>query len=661
MPEVTTWRERLAAAARTALPGTTLERGAFFVLLGLAAVLRCWDLPHIPYTHDEISALIRLYPSLGETIGKGVVALDTHPPGVQVFEWCWTRLFGLGEPAVKLPFILMALAALFLLYRFTYAWCGGSVALIVLALLATLQYTVMYGQIARPYAAGLFTTALLADQLTRHLGRGSRRTLIGVAVGAVLSAYTHHFALMLAAFMYVTGLVLLKPGARRGYLVAGGIAAALYLPNLPIIAKQFGWKGLDEWLTAPGPLWTLDYAWWIAHCSLWMAAVLVLLLVGSAGLRIRFRGTIAPLWAIALCWGLAPLAIGTAYSLWRAPVLQYSVLLFSFPYVLLGALAGLRHLKGAWAVPVACATAAISVITLVGVRKHYETFYRSKYEAIAQGVVNAAQVPGRLAVIDAPERMVRFYLRHWNVDSAAAPFLDVTGQGAGILDSLAGVERITSVFYGAGAGAGPENVGRLQAAFPFLAERHDRVEGQTFLFQAMPSPARIDDIAYRSLATPEAVGGRGWKVDADIPLFRDTTGRYGTAPAQWDFTGREFGALFEAPLYDLGTADNDVVEARMDVGDVDREGEVQLVMELKDGERTVFYRNHRLSGTGSTVIVALKLADLPGHGRGLRLRSYLWNSGKRHAHVSALEVHVRSGNPWLYGLVEPLKGPLRYP
>ena len=114
------------------------------------------------------------------------------------------------------------------------------------------------------------------------------------------------------------------------------------------------------------------------------------------------------------------------------------------------------------------------------------------------------------------------------------------------------------------------------------------------------------------------MSGRGWKVDADIPLFRDTTGRYGTAPAQWDFTGREFGALFEAPLYDLGTEDNDVVEARMDVGDADREGEVQLVMELKDGERTVFYRNHRLSGTGNAVIVALKLADLPGHGHGLR-------------------------------------------
>lgn len=652
------WREHVRLAAAVVMPGTRTERWAALVLLVLAAVLRCWDLPHIPYTHDEISALLRIHPSLGETISQGVIALDTHPPGVQVFEWGWTRLFGMSEAAVKLPFILMSLAALFLLYRTMHAWCGGAVALIALALLATLQYTVMYGQIARPYAAGLFTTALLADQLTRHLGSGSRRSLIGIAIGAVLSAYTHHFALLLAALMVLTGLVLVTPSGRRNYLIAAGAAAVLYLPNLPILFHQFGLKGLEEWLARPGPLWVLDHAWWIAHCSVPFAAVLIGLLIASAGLRIRYRGGIGPVWAITLLWGVAPFVIGYAYSLWRAPVLQYSVLLFSFPYLLLGALAGLRHLKGPWVLPIAGTTAVVAVMTLIGDRKHYEAFYRSKYEAMAHGVVEASRVPGRLAVIDAPQGIIAFYLRQWGVDSSTVRYLDVQGAGAGVLDSLYTVDAVSSLFYGGSAGATPENPGRLQASFPFLVERHDFVEGQTMLFQRTPSPGRIDDITHRITATPEVLQPEGWKVDADVPLFRDTT-RYGTA--RWDFTGREFGALFEAPLYDLSPTDNDVVEARMDVAEADRSGDLQLVMELKAGERTVFYRNHALSSTGHAIVVALKLADLPDHGRGLRVRSYLWNPSKRMARISALETHVRQGDPWLYGLFQPLKGPLRYP
>ncbi|HNA33741.1 MAG TPA: glycosyltransferase family 39 protein, partial [Flavobacteriales bacterium] len=166
-----TWRERVAESAQQCVPGGMQERIALGILLVLALVLRCWGFPHIPYTHDEISALVRVdFPTLGDAISKGVWNIDTHPPGTHALLWCWTHVFGSSEGAVKLPFILMSVAALFLLYRFAHAWAGAGTAVIVTALLATLQYTVMYGQIARPYAMGLFTTALLADNMTRYLG-----------------------------------------------------------------------------------------------------------------------------------------------------------------------------------------------------------------------------------------------------------------------------------------------------------------------------------------------------------------------------------------------------------------------------------------------------------------------------------------------------------
>jgi hypothetical protein len=519
----------------------------------------------------------------------------------------------------------------------------------------------MYGQIARPYAAGLFTTALLADQLTRYLGNGSRRALVGMALAAVLSAYTHHFALMLAIFMVLTGLFLVTSAKRREYLIACGTSILLYLPNVPIFLKQLGQKGLDEWLTAPTVTWIPDYLWWIAHCSMLFAAVWALLILCSAALRIRHRGTIGPLWAMALLWGLLPLAVGYAYSLWRAPVLQYSVVLFSFPYLLIGALAGLRHMKHTWVLPLAITAAAVAVFTLVKDRKHYEVFYRSRYEAIVEGIIEAHRKPGRLAMLDVPDRVVRFYLRQWKVDSSEAPYISIHDRSAAWLDSLLGATRATSVFYGASAGSTPENTARIQDAFPFMRERHDMDEGQTFVFTSSADGPFIDDIAKDVLITPDSVRGDGWQVDKDIPLFHDTMTDNGSATRTWDFGGREFGLVFDRPVYELAKGDNDVIEARMNVAHAANDSELKLVLELKEGERSVFYRNSVLTSASSGIIVAVPLSDLPGHGQGARLRAYLWNPGGKSAHVASMTVQVRKGDPWLYGFFQPLKGPLSYP
>ena len=632
-------------------------------LLVLGSVLRLWDLPHIPYTHDEISALVREYPSLSETVSKGVIEQDTHPPGVQVFEWVWTKLFGMGEAAVKLPFIIMSLLALFFLYRFTFAWCGGNVALLVTALLATLQYTVLYGQIARPYAAGLFTTALVADQLTRYLGNGSRKALIGLAIAALLSAYTHHFAAMLAAFMVFTGWGLLDRAKRKEYLIACGSVALLYVPNIPIFLKQLGEKGLDEWLAPPTASWIPDYLYWIAHCSMYFAALLALLFLVSAVQRIRHRGSIGPLWAIALLWGLTPLAIGYAYSVWRAPVLQYSVVLFSFPYLLIGTLAGLRHLRRSWGPPIAAVVAAVSVFTLVVDRKHYEVFYRSKYEAILKGVVEASKLPDRSALVDMPDEVPGFYFKHWGIDAGTTPYINLRGKKQDFLDGLLASTNATSIFLGVSAGSTMESLARVQHAFPFLLERHDMYEGQTFLFSGMPGSGTLVDLSHESMVTPDALKGEGWTVDADLATYRDTSGTFKTGPNSWNMEGREFGAVFERSVFELTTSDNDILEAHMSVSGVDPNSELKLVMELKEGDRSVFYRTSEDgSSAGSTeLFAAIPLSDLPKHGQGARLKVYPWNPGGKAAHILSMQVRVRKGDPWLYGLFQPLKEPLEFP
>ncbi len=661
------WRERLNEGTSAFIPGTTAERSCMSALLLLALVLRFWGFPSIPYTHDEISGLLRVdHPTIGSAIASGSWKVDAHPPGVHFFLLFWTHWFGFGDGAVKAPFIVASVLALFYLYRFAYSWAGGPVALITTALLATMQYTVMYGQIARPYAMGFLTTALLADGLTRYLATSRRHHLVTGAIAALMCALVHHFALLSAALMCTTAIVLATSAQRRSLLIALAVPAALYLPVVPLLLHQLGIGGLDNWLDPPGPRWTLDYAWWIGHCSVWFTTVISLLIAGAAALRLKQRAPSGALWGITLTWGLLPLIIGYAYSVLRSPVLQYSVLLFSFPYLLIGILAGLRHLRSFQAIGVSVIVAVVAVFTLVKDRQHYSVFYKSKYEDIVRGTIDV-EADGGLAVVDLPEEVVGFYRRLWCVRPSQAPYLNLRGKPVGALDSALANTSAGTVFYGQITSAEPENVAKVQARFPFLIARQDRYEGQTFRFTARPHDGTIKDTFGEHTKSPEVLEGDGWEVDPKIQLTSDTSaiGYGGLAPKEWDFTGHEYGAVYDGPIYELAKGDNDVIEVRADLASVDPASDLLLVVELKEGDITRFYRATRTSDAlrmphSISLITAMKLADIPGHGAGLRLRTYLYNKSRRPARITGLRLSVREGDPVLYGLFQPIDAPWRF-
>ncbi len=93
------------------------NRHILLLILIVAAILRFWDYFFIPFTHDEFSAFFRTgFTNFHELIEKGVKT-DTHPAGVQVFMNYWILLFGEAPWVVKLPFTLMGLAAVFIVYQ----------------------------------------------------------------------------------------------------------------------------------------------------------------------------------------------------------------------------------------------------------------------------------------------------------------------------------------------------------------------------------------------------------------------------------------------------------------------------------------------------------------------------------------------------------------
>lgn len=657
------WRAHIARFGTTRLPGEHWMRWSFIALFALAAVLRFWDLHKLPYTHDELSALVRIYPTLAETIQKGVIELDTHPPGVQVFEWLWTHVFTMEEADMKLPFILMDLLALLLLYRFALAWTGNGAALLLATLMATLQYSVLYGQIARPYAAGLFTTALLADQLTRYLAFGERRMLIGVGIATMLSAYTHHFALMLAAIMVGSGLVLIQRRQLRAYLIMCGVVVLLYLPNVPIFFTQLRQGGLTEWLQAPDDGWFCRYGWFIANTSALLAGLLIVCCIVSLVLLLKNRLNHSPALWFLLAWGTLPLAIGYAYSVWRAPVLQYSVVLFSFPYLALFLVQGLAHVQRK-AVLVGCAIiASVSVHSLVNERLHYDLFYRSKYEVMLREGVDAVKEHGRdrtLLLFDAPDNILRFYLEQWKIPASDIGYVQLRDRfDAGQLDSVLVANKGKVVVFGQSNGSEPEEVALIQQRFPFLEKRQDLVDGQVYRFHDEPIPVQWFDRDTIASLSPASRSGP-WQTDNDLALNTDSVlGR-----PFWEFANREFGLGIELPLDSIVFDRQDQVEVIATVIGWDPDCDASIVADVRSGDSTVFYRGGRLEAghrpVGSAaLVVSISPADI--HGDPLVLRAYVYNPSKAAIGVSRIDVLRRQANPVRYGTLEPVHWRGRFP
>ncbi len=663
------WRTRIGRWGAAPLPGETWMRWTFMALLALAALLRFWRLWDMPYMHDELSALVRLYPSLWDTIRTGVAQQDTHPPGVQVFEWLWMRLLGTSEFAVKLPFVLMGLGALMLLYRTAMAWTSATTALLVTALLATLQYSVLYGQLARPYAAGLFTTALFTDQLTRWLARPQRRHLLWMGVAAMLSAYTHHFALLLVGLMGLSGLLLAAPAQRRPYLIMAALVLLGYLPNVPIFLAQLEQGGLDAWLAPPNRWWLLDHARWVLHYS-WSLAAPVLALVLWALLRMAAarsyaqRSTLLPALPLLLFWGVAPMVIGLAYSVWRAPVVQHSVLLFSFPYLLMALLLGLGELGRTRTVVLSATLTVLATATLVGTRQHYSLLYNSKYEHMLRTGMDVLATfgPQRAAVLlDAPKDQLDFYFAHWNLAPERLPHTRLRDPGfsPGALDSLLGNMQQDVVVYGESNGAPREQLARIQLRYPQVVERVDLAEGQVWVLSSARENSPAEDRIYLAGACPTCTPESGWDIHQDLPL------RVVGANEQqcWDFTGREFGTAVRMGLDTLATASQDQVEIRARLFVPAEARNVALVVELKHADSTLFYRTAELDDLRwsampqlVTLIVATRPGDAHLRGQSLELMSYLHNRDKNGVCLLGMDVLLRPANPVVYGITGPIEG-----
>lgn len=307
-----------------------------FLIISVAGFLRLpfwqWSL-----TNDELSAIYGLsLGSFSKTL-KDYVYNDMHPAGVQVFMYAWCKFFGKGVFAVRLPFFLMSLGSLLLIFYGVRKCCSPQAAWLVISILSVSELHALYSQLARPYAFGMFSTALLFYAWS-GIAAGEKKgsNLVWFYWGILLSVYNHYFSFLTAAILGIGALLTVPKEYRRAIFVMGAVALLFFLPHLSFTVAQFSRGGLSTWLGKPEPGFFNDFFLSLSGGSV----VLLILFIIGGGYFSTSAGHIRGVRLLCLLLFLIPALLGYFYSIYVNPVLQPSILLFGLPFLFISLFAG---------------------------------------------------------------------------------------------------------------------------------------------------------------------------------------------------------------------------------------------------------------------------------------------------------------------------------
>lgn len=302
-------------------------------LLVLNALVRFYDISGFSLSNDELSAISRLnYSSLSELIREGVIATDPHPIGVQVFLYYWTALFGNGQFMIRFPFVMASLLAIYFLFKSMSIWFSNQRALLIAVFFSLTEFSLIQGQLARPYAIAMLFVMIFLWSWTKILftDKLKRIYLISFIVSAVLAAYSHYFAALLIGIIGISGIgFAIKKGLFKLYSLLGACILFLCTAHLPISIAQFSRPSLTSWINKAELSFLSEHIFLLLNDSyilLILASVLILLSIyffNKNSIRVK------KFMALCLTFFLLPMLIAYVYSLYREPVMMNRVFYFS--------------------------------------------------------------------------------------------------------------------------------------------------------------------------------------------------------------------------------------------------------------------------------------------------------------------------------------------
>lgn len=632
------------------------------LILITGALLRLLYLTEIPFTHDEFSALSRLhFSSLPELVEKGII-IDGHPAGVQVFLFYWTKLFGWSEVAIKLPFIIMGILAIYMMFLIGREWYNDTVGLIGAAFVATMQFTVMYSQIARPYGSGMFLCLAMVYFWSRLLFKPENKYWWNFAfyvLFSALCAYNHHFSLLFAAIVGLTGLFFVGRKLMPRYILCGVAIFVLYIPHLNIFFYQLSVGGIESWLAKPQNDFLLDFTGYLFHYSTFVY-LLVAVLVAYGFYRREKQRYNYRLLAVSVVWFLLPMLAGFLYSRYVAAVLQASMMIFSFPYIFFILFGHYKNEPVKINALIVASVLLINITTLVLERRHFELVRLSPYEQfLIEHRDVQQQYPGKvLSILDSHKEISDYYIKkdHIPVTFIWADTLGKPGDFGQFLKSVQ--NQYEYLYFGAITQSNPVLVPIIMETYPCIVWQKNYCGGTAYLFSRTGKSAQ------------SPVFSTVQDYEEEVPRWNN--GQPGSISDSVFYTGshaylmdslQEYGPSFSAPLKSLIRNRNNFIDISLHFRTKNSGADDLLLVSSLDADQTpvdwraAAFADYVTSGTDASgqwvkVFHTIKLSDIYLHRKNIMLTVYVWNKARRQFYVDDFTITTRNGNPLIYALYE---------
>lgn len=302
------------------------------ILLIIAFTLRFYAYWDWSLTNDELSAMLRTnYDSITALFKKGIW-VDGHPALTQVFLYLWKKLAGNSVFLWRLPFVILSCLGTIYFYLFARKILHKNAALIALSILCTSQLFILYSQIARPYSIGFFFTMAFVYYWYDFISNPKlNRAFWFAIIYGVLGALSHYFASLCVLLIVLTSVFFIKKKAWSLYGLSILIMLVLYAPHLPITLNHLSIGGI-AWLPTPQPDYIFLFLSYVFNESLLFKLIILssIPIAVIVKLQVQFKKTIGLLSLFLVNYTIAHL-----YSIYKSPVIQHSVFIFSFPFFIL--------------------------------------------------------------------------------------------------------------------------------------------------------------------------------------------------------------------------------------------------------------------------------------------------------------------------------------
>ncbi|MES2592579.1 MAG: glycosyltransferase family 39 protein [Bacteroidota bacterium] len=628
-----------------------------FVVLLIAAILRFWNFSEIPFMYDELSALIRAQAgSFSELIIKAKET-DVHPVGIPVFVHYWTLLFGKSEMVVKLPFIVFSIVSVYYSYKIAEKWFNATVGLFTSACLATLQFPIMYGQLERPYASGMLFSVLMVWCWTNFLfGEKAKqnRNLTGFVIAASLCTYNHYFSLLFAIIVGLTGLFFVNRQNYLKYILAGICIGLLFVPHIPVFLYHLslGGVGEDGWLGKPDNDWLYVFLKYLFHFSRIVYALLFFLIAGSLYFLRKQNSSHYKMHIVAIVWGFAPFLIVFFYSVLKSPVLQYSTMTFSLPFLLMSLFSFYPDISRTLKTVLVAAILVTNIFTLVNVRKHYEVFYKQPYEQMAENSLEIINQKGEKNVSVALSVIDGFMDYYFEKYKQTFDFFNASTPNPKAFKAF--IMKQTTSFFVAG-NLPPDYIEIIKEKYPYMILKEYGFTYSLYCFSKQKTNEFHETVVFTDINNFQNKS-KYWLGDT-MSVVRNDSSRL---VYKMDST-IEYSPVFQAKLKEITDSKHNIINIKTIIYSSDSTSNPVLVMNIQNADTSLhwngadyFWFNNKPGKNAVYISECLSGFNFKKYPEA-EIKIYVWNRNKKSFYIENISIEVIKSNPFIYSLYHPIE------